>query len=39
MQKDVTYDKLNDVTYDKRNFIPFYDERDHLGRLISYNVF
>ena len=25
----------NDVNYDKRSFIPFKEERDHLGRLIN----
>jgi len=26
---------VNDVTYDKQHFLPFNDERDHLGRLID----
>ena len=26
---------VNDVNYDKRSFIPFKEERDHLGRLIN----
>ena len=25
----------NDINHDKRNFIPFKDERDHLGRIID----
>ena len=26
---------VNDVNYDKRHFVPFADERDHLGRIID----
>lgn len=25
----------NDLNYDKRTFVPFLDERDHLGRIIN----
>ena len=25
---------VNDVNYDKRHFVPFADERDHLGRIL-----
>lgn len=25
----------NDLNYDKRTFVPFSDERDHLGRIIN----
>ena len=26
---------MNDLNYDKRTFVPFADERDHLGRIIN----
>lgn len=26
---------VNEVNYDKRTFVPFADERDHLGRIID----
>ena len=28
----------NNVKYNKKNFIPFVDERDHLGNLIDSNI-
>ena len=28
----------NNVPYDKKDFIPFVDERDHLGQLIDSDV-
>jgi len=28
-------DSVNGLTYDKRAFIPYKDERDHLGKLID----
>lgn len=27
---------VNEVNYDKRTFVPFADERDHLGRIIDH---
>ena len=34
-QNEVLKSQTNEVKYDKRCFIPFVDERDQLGRLIS----
>ena len=29
------FSQQNDLIYDKRTFVPFSDERDHLGRIIN----